>query len=460
MTEWIIPSGNIFGFEENKPKKVDKKKKDTQKKHDFNHEKTAASSNVSPISHSSDIISDELLARFIDRSTSVEEDKVVIEQLGQSYELLDAYLTIETTVKFVDQEPINAPDLERAKKQIVQELQTVREQQTTQETTDGQNLSKEIYHFVAASKIQDIQQTRQEKKKSKKGFSIFGKRFYLAAAAIAVVIVASTLFVLIHTNPSQNGLAYEKRKSDKPQQVSSQQETQSEQTYIAQKGEPGNGSQMSSSQNIDIKSSESNTDAAISDQNLDVDYYDDDIIFGFPNIDSEQTYIAQTGEMVKNVRKGHSVDEDVMPVFPHNISYDFDPENVFYQDLGEVEIPEYVNDEEVYAVCEYDDPPVQFAHKQPEFPGGPEALQKFLRSETQYPQVAKDAHAQGTVIVQFVVERDGCVSNIKILSPVFPALDQEAIRVCKSMPKWIPGENNDGKKVRVYYRMPLQFSLD
>ena len=123
------------------------------------------------------------------------------------------------------------------------------------------------------------------------------------------------------------------------------------------------------------------------------------------------------------------------------------------------EIRTSIVDDDDVVVESTDAPPVLYAEKQPEFPGGPEALQKFLRSETQYPQVAKDAHAQGTVMVQFVVERDGCVSNIKILSAVFPALDQEAIRVCKSMPKWIPGENNDGKKVRVYYRMPLQFSL-
>ena len=117
-------------------------------------------------------------------------------------------------------------------------------------------------------------------------------------------------------------------------------------------------------------------------------------------------------------------------------------------------------DDDVVEICIYEDdaPPVQFAEKQPEFPGGPEALQKILKEETQYPEGAKEARAQGTVMVQFIVERDGSISDIKILSSVFPALDQEAIRVCKAMPKWHPGENHN-QKVRTYYRMPVQFSL-
>ena len=108
---------------------------------------------------------------------------------------------------------------------------------------------------------------------------------------------------------------------------------------------------------------------------------------------------------------------------------------------------------------EDEEPPVNFAEKMPEFPGGMQALREFLKEETQYPEDAKEARAQGTVMVQFIVERDGTISDIQILSSVYPALDQEAIRVCKAMPKWRPGENNN-KKVRTYYRMPFMFSLE
>lgn len=153
-------------------------------------------------------------------------------------------------------------------------------------------------------------------------------------------------------------------------------------------------------------------------------------------------------------------EEIILDMVDNSKQTTFDVGDMFTQDIDDVEVPEYIEDDEDDKPVDEDDaPPVQFAQKQPEFPGGPEALQKFLKDETKYPQAAKDAHAQGTVMVQFVVERDGSVSDIKILAPVFPALDQEAIRVCKAMPKWSPGENNN-KKVRVFYRMPFKFSLE
>lgn len=108
---------------------------------------------------------------------------------------------------------------------------------------------------------------------------------------------------------------------------------------------------------------------------------------------------------------------------------------------------------------EEEEPPVHFAEKQPEFYGGMGALQSFIRDELRYPQVAKDAGVQGVVAVQFIVEKNGCLSNFKILTTLHPALDEEAIRVCKLMPKWKPGETH-GQKVRVYFRIPVKFSLD
>lgn len=106
-----------------------------------------------------------------------------------------------------------------------------------------------------------------------------------------------------------------------------------------------------------------------------------------------------------------------------------------------------------------DEPPIRFSEKMPEFPGGQEALQEFIKNERQYPQAAKEAYAQGAVIILFVVERDGCLSSFKVDRPVHPALDAEAIRICKNMPKWKPGDNH-GKKVRVYYQVIVPFYLE
>lgn len=107
-----------------------------------------------------------------------------------------------------------------------------------------------------------------------------------------------------------------------------------------------------------------------------------------------------------------------------------------------------------------EDPPIHFAEKQPEFYGGMGALQSFIRDEQRYPQVAKDAGVEGVVLVQFIVEKNGCLSNFEVrTTTVHPALDEEAIRVCKLMPKWKPGETH-GQKVRVYFTIPVTFSLD
>lgn len=94
----------------------------------------------------------------------------------------------------------------------------------------------------------------------------------------------------------------------------------------------------------------------------------------------------------------------------------------------------------------------------PQFPGGEEAMMKFLVENVKYPDSVKECPSSGTVIVTFIVETDGSLSNIKILRSVEESLDNEAIRVVKSMPKWEPGKQN-GEKVRVNYNLPLRFSL-
>ena len=120
-------------------------------------------------------------------------------------------------------------------------------------------------------------------------------------------------------------------------------------------------------------------------------------------------------------------------------------------EVGEV-VEGYVVDD-VY----YDEPPIMgLTEEMPEFPGGMDSLQAFLVSEIQYPQVAKDNGITGTVLVEFVVEKDGSVTNAKVKIPLFPECDKEACRAVMSMPKWKPGKNM-GKPVRSYYQVPITF---
>ena len=94
----------------------------------------------------------------------------------------------------------------------------------------------------------------------------------------------------------------------------------------------------------------------------------------------------------------------------------------------------------------------------PSFPGGPQALMQWLSDNVRYPVVAQENGVQGRVVVSFVVERDGSITDVKVVRSVDPSLDKEAARVVKSMPRWIPGKQN-GQAVRVKYNVPVAFRL-
>ncbi|SNU05731.1 protein TonB [Prevotellaceae bacterium MN60] len=94
----------------------------------------------------------------------------------------------------------------------------------------------------------------------------------------------------------------------------------------------------------------------------------------------------------------------------------------------------------------------------PSFPGGPSALFEYLSKNIKYPVVAEENGIQGRVIVSFVVERDGSITDVRVVKSVDPSLDKEAQRVVKSMPRWIPGKQN-GSAVRVKYTVPVTFRL-
>lgn len=94
----------------------------------------------------------------------------------------------------------------------------------------------------------------------------------------------------------------------------------------------------------------------------------------------------------------------------------------------------------------------------PSFPGGSAALMSYLNGNTKYPVVAQENGVQGKVIISFVVERDGSISDVRVARSVDPSLDREAQRVVKSMPRWKPGKQN-GSAVRVKYTVPVVFRL-
>ena len=96
--------------------------------------------------------------------------------------------------------------------------------------------------------------------------------------------------------------------------------------------------------------------------------------------------------------------------------------------------------------------------QQPAFPGGQGALLSWLSQNIHYPAVAEENGIQGRVVVSFVVEKDGSISNVQVVRGVDPSLDKEAARVVKSMPKWTPGKQN-GQAVRVKYNVPVTFKL-
>lgn len=115
----------------------------------------------------------------------------------------------------------------------------------------------------------------------------------------------------------------------------------------------------------------------------------------------------------------------------------------------QVEIVEQTKEEEIFTVVE----------EQPEFPGGYEAMMKFLASNIQYPPMAKENNIQGRVVVQFVVEKDGRITDVKVVKDLGWGTGDEAARVVKMMPRWKPGKQRN-KPVKVRFNLPVKFELN
>lgn len=98
-------------------------------------------------------------------------------------------------------------------------------------------------------------------------------------------------------------------------------------------------------------------------------------------------------------------------------------------------------------------------YEMPSFPGGDAALIAYLNNNIHYPQVAQDNGIQGKVVVQFVVEKDGSIGDVKVFRGANIDLDKEAVRVCKTLPKFNPGRNANYEPVRAWFTLPVIFKL-
>ena len=155
----------------------------------------------------------------------------------------------------------------------------------------------------------------------------------------------------------------------------------------------------------------------------------------------------QPVEVPKQTTQLEIVEDDV-EVDDIEINVDVDQNEVIEEYVAPEIEDEVVVEQEVFTIVE----------EMPSYPGGDEKMYSYLGNNIKYPQIARESGIQGRVFVNFVVEPDGSVSNVKVLRGIGGGCDEEAVRVVKSMPKWKPGKQR-GKTVRVSYTLPVVFRL-
>lgn len=136
-------------------------------------------------------------------------------------------------------------------------------------------------------------------------------------------------------------------------------------------------------------------------------------------------------------------DSFILDEYPHEY-----PHGIIKDDDGGFPLPD-----------DGDDPAMLFTEVEPQFPGGHDAMNEYLVKEVKFPEQVRNLGVNGTVLVEFVVERDGSLSEIKIKVPLHPLCDEEVLRVVRNMPKWQPGMNM-GKPVRCRYMIPVTFNVN
>ncbi|WP_300924291.1 energy transducer TonB, partial [uncultured Duncaniella sp.] len=162
--------------------------------------------------------------------------------------------------------------------------------------------------------------------------------------------------------------------------------------------------------------------------------------------------IVRDEEVVEEIKSQDELKDTDTAVGTTDFDKGTDDLNVVREHKNEVIVeekkPEPVDDNKVFDVVE----------QKPQFPGGEAALLKYVAEHIRYPAMAQENNIQGRVVVQFVVTKTGAVGEVKVVRGKDPDLDKEAVRVVKSLPKFVPGKMN-GHAVNVWYTLPIQFKL-
>ncbi len=169
-------------------------------------------------------------------------------------------------------------------------------------------------------------------------------------------------------------------------------------------------------------------------------------------VKATELQITRDEEVVEEIKSQDDLKETDTAVGTTNFDKGTDDLNVVREHKDEVIVeekkPEPVEDNRVFDVVE----------QKPQFPGGDAALLKYVAEHIRYPAMAQENNIQGRVVVQFVVTKTGSVGEVKVVRGKDPDLDKEAVRVVKSLPKFVPGKMN-GHAVNVWYTLPIQFKL-
>jgi len=148
------------------------------------------------------------------------------------------------------------------------------------------------------------------------------------------------------------------------------------------------------------------------------------------------------------VKTQESLNEAIIAISVADVTGTDEDNGIDVASLDENQAITQENDTEVFDVVQ----------QMPEFPGGENALVKWINEHIKYPYLAAENRIQGKVYVQFVVDRDGIIRNARIAHSIDPSLDQEALRVVNNLPRWNPGKQS-GQPVRVSYTIPINFVL-
>ena len=163
-----------------------------------------------------------------------------------------------------------------------------------------------------------------------------------------------------------------------------------------------------------------------------------------PDMKVEKPKIQETklrDFQIEVVPDDEDIDEDEDPIFTTDVDVD--------EEIPIMDMPKEEDEATIF---------VNVA-KMPQYPGGIKKMYEFINSKIQYPSVAAESDIQGTVFLKFVVSKNGMVSKVQVVRGVDPTLNREAVRVVRMLPRFIPGEQR-GKKVNVWYQLPVKFKLN